>query len=102
MSQGESGRLVSCNVGVPATVEAGGRKVLTAIFKRPVSGAVKVGRLNLEGDRQADLTVHGGYYKAVYGYAAEHYPWWREQLPSIPMPWGMFGENLTTEGILET
>ncbi len=76
--------------------------VLTAIFKTPVEGPVKVGRLNLEGDRQADLTVHGGFHKAVYAYPSEHYPFWREELPGVDMPWGMFGENLTTEGLLET
>jgi MOSC domain-containing protein YiiM len=75
--------------------------VLTAIFKAPVDGPVKVGRLNLDGDRQADLTVHGGFYKAVYGYPSEHYPYWREELPDTQMGWGMFGENLTTEGLIE-
>lgn len=94
--------LVSCNVGTPVMIQTGGRQVATAIFKRPVAGKVTVGRLNLEGDRQADLTVHGGFYKAVYAYPSEHYAWWREQLPETEMPWGMFGENLTTAGLLET
>lgn len=94
-------RLVSCNVSLPVMLEAGGRPVPTGIFKKPAAGRVKVGRLNLEGDRQADLTVHGGVYKAVYAYPSEHYAWWHEQLPGLEMPWGMFGENLTTEGITE-
>jgi MOSC domain-containing protein YiiM len=69
--------------------------------KKPVSGAVKVGRLNLEGDRQADLTVHGGVDKAVYAYPSEHYPYWVEKYPEMEMRWGTFGENFTTEGLLE-
>lgn len=95
-------RVLSCNVGEPTEVRAGNRTVLTGIFKRPVTGRVRVLRFNLEGDRQADLTVHGGPYKAVYAYPSEHYPWWREQLPDTDMEPGMFGENLTTEGVLET
>lgn len=94
-------RVISCNVGTPVTVDAGNRKVLTSIFKLPVAERVHVGRLNLEGDRQADLKVHGGLYKAVYGYPAEHYQWWREELGQAELPWGMFGENLTTEGLSE-
>jgi len=74
---------------------------VTAIFKEPVEGPVKLRRLNLDGDRQADLTVHGGAEKAVYGYPSEHYPSWRRELPEVEFPWGMFGENLTTEGLLE-
>ena len=58
-------------------------------------------RLNLDGDKQADLTVHGGYDKALYAYSAEHYDYWEERLPKMKLPWGMFGENLTTEGLLE-
>jgi MOSC domain-containing protein YiiM len=75
--------------------------VLTAIFKTPVSGAVKVGRLNIEGDQQADLTVHGGFHKAVYAYPHEHYPAWCAELGVDELPFGMFGENLTTEGLSE-
>lgn len=59
-------------------------------------------QLNLDGDRQADLTVHGGPYKAVYAYPSEHYPFWREELPDMQLPYGKFGENFTTEGLLET
>jgi len=75
--------------------------VTTSIFKTPVAGRVWVNRLNLVGDRQSDLTVHGGIDKAVYVYPSEHYPYWREQLPDFPLPWGAFGENLTTDGLLE-
>jgi len=79
-----------------------GKPVQSGFIKKPVSGAVKVRRLNLEGDRQADLTVHGGVDKAVYAYASEHYPFWVEKYPDMEMPWGTFGENLTTEGLLES
>jgi MOSC domain-containing protein YiiM len=94
-------RLVSVNVGLPREVAWQGGTVTTGIFKRPVAGRVKVRKLNLEGDRQADLSVHGGPSKAVYTYPAEHYPFWRREFPDIDMPWGMFGENFTLEGLLE-
>ena len=94
-------RVVSVNVGLPRDVDASGRTVTTAIFKSPVEGPVRVGRLNLEGDRQADLSVHGGETKAVYAYPSEHYTFWRAQLPDTELPWGAFGENLTTEGLDE-
>jgi MOSC domain-containing protein YiiM len=94
-------RLVSVNVGLPREVSWQDGTVTTGIFKQPVAGRVKVRRLNLDGDRQADLSVHGGPSKAVYAYPSEHYPYWREQFPHIDMPWGMFGENFTLEGLLE-
>ena len=94
-------RIVSVNVGLPHTVQWRGNPVSTGIFKEPVTGRVMVRRLNLDGDRQADLTVHGGADKAVYAYPAEHYPWWREQYPEMPLPYAQFGENLTTEGLRE-
>ena len=94
-------RVVSVNVGLPREVEWKNMTVRTAIFKEPVSGAVAVERLNLAGDRQADLKVHGGADKAVYGYPSEHYSWWREQLPETPISPGQFGENLTTAGLAE-
>jgi MOSC domain-containing protein YiiM len=78
-----------------------GKTVTTGIFKEPVAGQVMVRRLNLDGDRQADLSVHGGPNKAVYAYPVEHYGYWREELPQMALPWGIFGENLTTEGLLE-
>ena len=95
-------KLISVNVGKPRMVDYDGRRISTAIFKAPIEGKVKVGELNLEGDKQADLRVHGGARKAVYVYPAEHYEYWREQLPDLELKWGAFGENLTTEGILET
>jgi MOSC domain-containing protein YiiM len=95
-------RLRSICVGGPRQVEWRGEVVTTSIFKEPVSGRVRVNRLNLAGDAQSDLTVHGGPDKAVYVYPSEHYPYWRDQLPDFPLPWGAFGENLTTEGLMET
>lgn len=94
--------IVSVNVGLPREVVWKGRSVVTGIFKQPVDGRVTMRTLNLSGDKQADLTVHGGPSKAVYAYPAEHYAYWREELPEMELPWGMFGENLTTLGLLET
>jgi MOSC domain-containing protein YiiM len=95
-------KLVSVNVGLPRQVEWRGRSVTTGIFKSPVAGRVPVRTLNLDGDRQADLSVHGGPEKAVYAYPTEHYEYWREELPGVDLPPGSFGENLTTEGLRET
>jgi MOSC domain-containing protein YiiM len=95
-------RVLSVNVGLPREVEWRSEAVETAIFKAPVSGPVAVTRLNLAGDRQADLSVHGGADKAVYAYPGEHYAYWREELPGVALPWGAFGENLTIEGLAET
>lgn len=94
-------KLISINVGRPRLVPSKGEVVSTGIYKNPVSGPVHVARLNLDGDRQADLTVHGGVNKAVYAYPVEHYEFWRERYPDFPWQWGPFGENLTTEGLLE-
>jgi MOSC domain-containing protein YiiM len=91
-------RVVSVNVGLPRTVRWKARDVTTGIFKEPVQGRVPVRRLNLDGDRQADLTVHGGALKAVYAYPVEHYAFWQEQL-GVELPHGAFGENLTVEGL---
>jgi MOSC domain-containing protein YiiM len=79
-----------------------GEPVSTGIFKEPVHGRVMMRTLNLDGDRQADLSVHGGPEKAVYVYPSEHYAFWKRELPDMELPWGMFGENLTTEGMFET
>jgi len=95
-------KVVSVNVGVPREVLWKGRLVSTGIFKEPVTGRVAVRRLNLDGDRQADLTVHGGPDKAVYVYPSEYYQFWREQFPELALPWGMFGENLTVLGMVDT
>jgi MOSC domain-containing protein YiiM len=94
-------KLLSVNVGLPREVSWQGKLVNTGIFKEPVNERVLVRTLNLEGDRQADLTVHGGVSKAVYAYPSEHYAYWRTELPGVDLPWGMFGENFTTEGLLE-
>lgn len=94
-------KLISVNVGRPRLVNWNGQQVSTGIYKNPVEGRVMLRTLNLDGDRQADLTVHGGITKAVYGYPVEHYEYWREQLPGVELPWGMFGENLTVEGLDE-
>lgn len=95
-------KIVSLNVGRPRLVMHGGEPVSTGIFKDPVAGRVMLRTLNLDGDRQADLTVHGGPQKAVYAYPSEHYPFWKRELPEMELPWGVFGENFTTEGLLET
>ena len=94
-------KIVSVNVGMPREVVWQGMTVRTGIFKEPVAGPVMISQLNLSGDKQADLTVHGGSAKAVYAYPAEHYRYWRQELPDVSFPWGRFGENLTTEGLQE-
>jgi MOSC domain-containing protein YiiM len=94
-------RVLSVNVGAPRQVRSGGETVLTSIFKLPVEGRVGVREHNIDGDRQSDLTVHGGPYKAVYCYPHEHYDYWRKQLPDADLKAGAFGENLTTEGLTE-
>jgi len=94
-------KIVSVNVGLPREVTWQGKAVTTGIFKEPVSGPVMMRKLNLDGDGQADLTVHGGVSKAVYAYPSEHYDYWQAELPGVDLPWGMFGENFTTEELLE-
>jgi MOSC domain-containing protein YiiM len=94
-------RLLSVSVGRPRLVSGKGQMVSTAIFKAPVEGRVMVRALNLDGDRQADLTVHGGPDKAVYAYPSEHYEFWRAELPELEFSFAAFGENLTTEGLSE-
>jgi MOSC domain-containing protein YiiM len=93
--------LISLQVGIPRIVTRDGEEVLTGIFKSPVDKRVRMRKLNLDGDRQADLSVHGGPDKAVYAYPSEHYPFWKKELPEEEFPWGAFGENLTTSGLLE-
>jgi MOSC domain-containing protein YiiM len=93
--------LVSVNVGRPREVTWRGKAVLTSIFKSPVEGRVLVRRLNVAGDEQADLSVHGGATKALYAYPGEHYAAWRAELELAELPFGAFGENLTTRGINE-
>jgi MOSC domain-containing protein YiiM len=94
-------KLVSVSSGLPRETTWQGRTVTTGIFKQPVDGRVALRKLNLDGDRQADLTVHGGEYKAVYCYPIEHYDYWKKALPGRELPAAIFGENFTTEGLLE-
>ena len=95
-------KLISVNVSLPKPMEFQGYTVLTGIFKEPVEGRVRVGRLNLEGDRQADLSVHGGPHQAVYAYPFEHYESWQKELGRDNFTFGQFGENLTVSGMVET
>ena len=94
-------KVLSVNVGLPREVTWQGKRVTTGIFKEPIQGRVMMRTLNLDGDQQADLTVHGGVSKAVYAYSTEHYNYWRTELPGMDLSWGTFGENFTTEGLLE-
>lgn len=94
-------KLVSLNIGLPREVTWRGRTTTTGIFKDPVEGRVALRKLNLDGDRQADLTVHGGEYKAVYCYPISHYAYWRSELPGQALPMGAFGENFTMDSLLE-
>ena len=94
-------KLVSVNTGLPREVMWQGRTVTTGIFKQPVQGRVTLRTLNLDTDRQADLSVHGGAHKAVYCYPIEHYAYWQRELPGGELPLAVFGENFTTEGLLE-
>jgi MOSC domain-containing protein YiiM len=94
-------KLVSVNTGLPREVMWHGKNVTTAIFKEQVKGRVALRKLNLDGDRQADLTVHGGEYKAVYCYPIVHYDYWKRELPGRDLPMAIFGENFTTDGLLE-
>jgi MOSC domain-containing protein YiiM len=95
-------KVLSVNVALPRLVAWKGQTFNTGIFKKPVAGPVTMRKLDFDGDRQADLSVHGGPYKAVYAYPSEHYEFWWEEFPEMDLPWGQFGENLTTEGLIET
>src|SRR6202140_683575 len=94
-------KIISLNVGLPREANWHGYAVTTGIFKEPVEGRVVLRKLDLDGDRQADLTVHGGEYKAAYCYPLEHYAYWKKELPGYDLTLGNFGENFTTEGLLE-
>jgi MOSC domain-containing protein YiiM len=94
-------KLLSIQVGRPQDRKIRDHEVRTSIFKTAISGPVRVRTLNIDGDEQSDLTVHGGPNKAVYVYPSEHYDYWKAQLPDMEFPFGAFGENLTTEGLLE-
>ena len=93
--------LISVNVGLPKTVQWRDQPVTTGIFKNPVEGPVALRKHNLSGDRQADLSVHGGPTKAVYVYPAQHYDYWRKELPDGELGWGHFGENFSVDGMDE-
>jgi MOSC domain-containing protein YiiM len=93
-------KVVSLSVGGPQKVDWNGGTMLTSIFKTPTDRRLRVSTLNIEGDQQSDLSVHGGYEKAVYAYPSAHYPPWRGEL-GMDLPWASFGENLTTEGLSE-
>jgi MOSC domain-containing protein YiiM len=95
-------KIISVNVGLPRLVLRDNEPVSTGIFKEPVTHRVMMRTLNLDGDRQADLSVHGGPEKAVYVYPSEHYDFWKHELPDMDLAWGVFGENFTTTGLLET
>src|SRR6476660_10321403 len=95
-------KILSVNVGLPREVIWQGKLVTTGIFKEPVQGRAMMRRLNLDGDQQADLTVHGGVSKAVYLYPSEHYGYLRIVFLGMDVHWGVFGENFTTEGLLES
>ena len=94
-------KLLSVNVGLPREFQWKGKAIRTSILKAPVAGRIGLTKLNLEGDQQSDLSVHGGVDKAVYVYPSEHYSFWHEWLPEADLPWGAFGENFTTEGPLD-
>lgn len=93
-------KVLSTNIGLPREVLWQGKPVMTGIYKEPVE-AIGIRRFFVEGDNVSDLKVHGGESKAVYGYPSEHYEFWRAEYPALPMSWGMFGENITTEGLFE-
>jgi MOSC domain-containing protein YiiM len=95
-------RLISVNVGLPRLAMSNGDPVSTGIFKEPVAGRVMLRTLNLDGDGQADLSVHGGRSKAVYVYPSERYTYWQQEFPKMKLPWSMFGENFTSAGLFES
>jgi MOSC domain-containing protein YiiM len=94
-------RVLSVNVGLPREVLWRGKPVTTGIYKEPVDGPVPIRALNLVGDRQADLRVHGGREKAVYAYPSEYYELWSRERPELAVGPGVFGENLTIKGLLD-
>ena len=94
-------KIISLNTGLPREVKWHGTRVSTGIFKEPVHGWVALRKLNLDGDRQADLSVHGGVDKAVYCYPLTHYDYWKSELPGRDLPMGIFGENFTLDDFSE-
>jgi MOSC domain-containing protein YiiM len=94
-------RVIAVNVGTLRPIPWRGKQVQTGIFKHPIDGRIAVQSRGLDGDQQGDLKLHGGIDKAVYVYPKEHYEYWQHEFPDLTFPWGMFGENLTTEGASE-
>ncbi len=94
-------KLLSVNVSLPKEITSKGKPVRTGIFKEEVQGRVRVNKLNLEGDGQADLIGHGGEFKAVYVYSFDNYAYWARELGRTDFTFGQFGENLTVEGMLD-
>jgi MOSC domain-containing protein YiiM len=94
-------KLVSLNCGLPREVRWRGQSVTTSIYKEPVHSRVVLRTLNLDGDRQSDLTVHGGKYKAVYCYPIEYYGYWQTELPGHSLTYGSFGENFSVDGLVQ-
>jgi MOSC domain-containing protein YiiM len=92
-------KIVSLNTGLPRDIKANGQTVRTSIWKTPRDERLRVTTLNIDGDQQSDLSVHGGRSKAVYCCPSEQHAYWRAELPDADLPWGVFGENLTTEGL---
>lgn len=95
-------KIISVNISLPKETDFKGKKTTTGIFKEPINKRIMLRTLNLDGDKQADLKVHGGINKAVYAYPVEHYGYWNKVFPKMKLPYGMFGENLTTEALMET
>ena len=94
-------KLLSVNVSLPKEINFKGKTVRTGIFKKPVQGPVRVNKLNLEGDGQADLVGHGGEFRAVYVYSFDNYAYWERELDRKDFQYGQFGENFTVEGMLD-
>src|SRR5258707_6770099 len=88
-------KLISIQVAIPRTVQYAGAEITTSIFKTPVNKRIALHPLNLEGDKQADLSVHGGRDKTGNAYPSKNYPYWRKELPAVDLPWVAFGENST-------
>lgn len=95
-------KIVSVNVGQPRIIEYNNEPLATAIFKEPIATRVAVNNLTIIGDAQVDRRFHGGTNKAVYAYPSEHYEFWQAEFPAMELPFGIFGENLTTVGLFET
>jgi len=95
-------RLISVNCGLPRDVDWHGQRALTSIYKEPVESRINLRTMNLDGDRQSDLKVHGGKYKTVYCYSIQHYEYWKAVLPHRALPMGVFGENFTLDGLEES